>query len=88
MPWAEDALTYLDRRRAGGAPGPCPLPELFAVLAGRHAEFSLAGFHTGLRRLHERRFVHLLPPTAAPTEMAQPEYALFDGGQVFYYVTP
>jgi hypothetical protein len=88
VPWAEDALTYLDRRRAGGAPGPCPLPELFAVLAGRHAEFSLAGFHAGLRRLHERRFVHLLPPAAAPDDMAQPEYALFDGGQVFYYVTP
>ncbi len=88
VPWAEEALTYLDRRRAGGAPGPCPLPELFAVLAGRHAEFSLAGFHDGLRRLHERRFVHLLPPAAVLDEMAQPEYALFDNGQVFYYVTP
>jgi hypothetical protein len=88
VPWAEDALTYLDRRRAGGAPGPCPLPELFAVLAGRHAEFSLPGFHDGLRRLHERRLVHLLPPAAVPGEMAQPEYALLDGGQVFYYVTP
>lgn len=88
VPWAEDALTYLERRRAGGANGPCPLPELFAVLAGRHAEFSVAGFHDGLRRLHERRLVHLLPPAAVPGEMAQPEYALFDGGNVLYYVTP
>jgi hypothetical protein len=87
VPWAEDALAYLERRRAGGAPGPCPLPELFAVLAGRHQEFTLAGFHDGLRRLHERRLIHLLSPTAAPGDMAQPEYALFDGGNVFYYVT-
>jgi hypothetical protein len=88
VPWAEDALTYLERRRAGGAPGPCPLPELFAVLAGRQAEFTLPGFHDGLRRLHERRLVHLLPPSAVPGEMAQPEYALLDGGNVLYYVTP
>ena len=58
------------------------------MLAGRQAEFSLAAFHDGLRRLHERRLVHLLPPTAVPAEMAQPEYALFDGGAVLYYVTP
>jgi hypothetical protein len=88
VPWAEDALTYLERRRAGGAPGPCPLPELFAALAGSHTELSVAAFHDGLRRLHERRLVHLLPPTAVPEDMAQPEFALFDGGAVLYYVTP
>jgi hypothetical protein len=88
VPWAEDALTYLERRRAGGAPAPCPLPELFTVLAGRRAEFSVAAFHDGLRRLHERRLVRLLPPAAVPGEMTQPEYALFDGGAVLYYVTP
>ncbi len=87
VPWAEDALAYLERRRAGGAPGPCPLPELFAVLAGRPREFTIAGYHDGLRRLQERRLVQLLPPAAAPGEMTQPEYALFDGGNVFYYVT-
>ena len=32
--------------------------------------------------------VHLLSPAAAPGDMAQPEYALFDGGNVFYYLTP
>ncbi len=88
VPWAEEALTYLERRRNGGAPTPCPFPELFGVLAGRQAGFSIGGFHDGLRRLHERRLLHLLPPTAAPEAMAQPEYALFDGGNVFYYVTP
>ena len=31
-PWAIDALNYIDRRRNGGAPDDCPLPELFAAL--------------------------------------------------------
>src|SRR5208283_5075818 len=28
-PWAADALSFLDKRRAGGAKGECALPELF-----------------------------------------------------------
>jgi hypothetical protein len=86
VPWAEEALTYLEKRRNGGA-APCPLPELFAVLAGRESGLTIAAFHDGLRRLHERRMVQLLSPAAAPGDMAQPEYALFDGGNVFYYLT-
>jgi hypothetical protein len=88
IPWAQEAVGYLAKRREGGAPGPCPLPELFGVLAGRQGDFSVAVFHDGLRRLHERRLLNLLPPIATADEMAQPEYALFDGGSVFYYVTP
>jgi hypothetical protein len=87
VPWAEDALTYLERRKAGGATQPCPLSELFAVLAGRESEFTIARFHDGLRRLHERRLVQLLPATAGG-EAPPPEYALFDGGHLYYYVTP
>jgi MFS family permease len=30
VPWAVEALEYLDRRAASGAAGDCPLPELFA----------------------------------------------------------
>jgi hypothetical protein len=88
VPWAEDALTHLERRRTSGAAAPCPLSELFAVLAGRQAEFTIARFHDGLRRLHERRLVHLLPAAAVPGEAPPAEYALFDGGGVYYYVTP
>jgi hypothetical protein len=88
VPWAEEAVTYLERRRGGGAPQPCPLSELFAVLAGRQNEFTIARFHDGLRRLHERRLLHLLPSTAVPGEAPPAEYALFDGGNVYYYVTP
>jgi len=88
VPWAEEALTYLERRRAGGAPGPCPLPELFAAMAGSQTEFTIARFHDGLRRLHERRLLHLLPATAADGDVPPAEYALFDGVNVYYYVTP
>jgi hypothetical protein len=88
VPWAEDALTYLERRRAGGAPQPCPLSELFAVLAPGQPEFTIARFHEGLRRLHERRLLQLLPSTAVAGEAPPAEYALFDGGNVYYYVTP
>ncbi|HEX5271100.1 MAG TPA: hypothetical protein VFW33_11455 [Gemmataceae bacterium] len=87
VPWADEALAYLEKRRGGGAAAPCPLPELFAVMAGRENGLTVAAFHDGLRRLHERRLVRLLSPAAANGEMAQPEYALFDGGNVFYYLT-
>ncbi len=83
-PWAADALSYLDRRRAGGAANGCPLPELFDALRPRHPELSVAGFHDGLRRLHERRSLRL-QAAADPADLPQPEYALLDGGAVLYY---
>jgi hypothetical protein len=88
VPWAEEALAYLDRRRAGGATTPCPLSDLFSVLAGCQNEFTIARFHDGLRRLHERRLVQLLPATAVAGDAPPAEYAFFDGGNVYYYVTP
>ena len=87
VPWAEEALTYLERRRAGGAMTLCPLSDLFAVLAGCQNEFTIARFHDGLRRLHERRLVQLLPESAVPGEAPPAEYALLDSGKVYYYVT-
>src|SRR5947209_11072643 len=83
-PWAADALGYLDRRRAGGAADGCPLPELFDALRPGHPGLSLADFHDGLRRLHERRSLQLRA-AADPADLVQPEYALLDGGAVFYF---
>jgi hypothetical protein len=83
-PWAADALGYLDRRRAGGAAGGCPLPELFDALRPGHPDLSVAAFHDGLRRLHERRSLRL-HPAEGPADLGQPEYALLDGGAVLYY---
>jgi DNA-binding PadR family transcriptional regulator len=89
-PWAIDVLNYLDRRRlaagppANGEPADCPLPELFTALAGQHPGISISVFHEGLRRLHERRLLHLRP-AASLADLPQPEYALLDGAAVLYY---
>jgi hypothetical protein len=86
VPWAGDALAYLERRLTGGAPEECPLPDLFAALHGQHGDLSLSAFHDGLRRLQEGRAVRLLPFTAPAAELPQPEFALFDRASVLYYV--
>jgi hypothetical protein len=84
-PWASDALAYLDRRRSTGANGECPLPELYAALANKHADLSLIDFQDGLRRLQRERVLRLRPFTGAPAELPQPEYAIFDNGALLYY---
>jgi hypothetical protein len=83
-PWAPDAVSYLDRRKGGGASVDCPLPELFAALRREHAGLSVGAFHEGLKRLHARHALRLRP-AEAPAEMTQPEFALFDGDAVLYY---
>jgi hypothetical protein len=84
VPWAIDALNYLDRRRRSGAPAECALPELFAAVVRHHPDLSIGAFHEGLRRLHEHRAL-LLAPAASPADLTQPEFALFDGADVFYF---
>ncbi len=81
-PWAIDALNYLDRRRTGGAAGPCPLPELFAAVKEHHAGLGPSAFHDGLRQLHRRKALLLLP--AEDGQMSHPEHALLDGTRVYY----
>jgi hypothetical protein len=85
VPWAVDALTYLDRREANGAAGDCPLPELFGAVAEGHPDLSVSGFHEGLRRLNDRKMLRLLPLSSPASELPQPEYALLEGASVFYY---
>jgi hypothetical protein len=87
VPWALEALTYLDRRRARGTAGHCSLPELFAALRQQREDLSVTSFHEGLRRLYDRRALQLLPFTGPPNELPEPEYALLDGALVLYYVT-
>ena len=82
--WTVDAVNYLERRKGSGAPGECSLPELFTALARQHPALSVSTFHDGLRRLHDRRVLRL-QPAANIAELPQPEYALFDDGQVLYY---
>src|SRR5207245_792062 len=86
VPWAPDALAYLDRRGTGTHSRSCSLPELFAALKQDHDDLSLTTFHNGLRRLQDGRVVRLLPFSEPPDKLPEPEYALLDGGTVLYYV--
>ena len=83
VPWAVDALEYLDRRVGGGAAGDCPLPELFHAVRGAHPALTLPAFHDGLRRLHDVRAVRLTPAGATD----EPEYAILADGKLMYAVT-
>jgi hypothetical protein len=83
--WGAEALGYLDKRKAGGVVNYCPLPELFAAVRETHLELTLTDFHTGLRRLHDKGLLRLLP-YQGPAELPEPEYALLDGPATFYYV--
>src|SRR5262245_54218089 len=77
VPWAADALEYLDQRDGAGAERTCPLSELFHAVADNHPDLTLAEFHDGLRRLADVRAITLTPARGA---MAEPEYAfVLDG---------
>jgi hypothetical protein len=85
VPWGVDALAYLDRRSEGGAPGECPLPELFGAVRAKHPTLTVRDFHDGLRRLADNRAVQLAPWTGQGA-MPQPEYALMADGRLMYHV--
>ncbi|MFL5241953.1 MAG: hypothetical protein ACJ8FY_07580 [Gemmataceae bacterium] len=85
-PWVTEALDYLDQRKASGSSFPCPLPELFTDVSGRHAELTLGAFQAGLRTLHFHKAVCLVPAPESAT-LAQPEFAILEGEDVLYYAT-
>jgi hypothetical protein len=87
IPWAPDALAYLERRRLNAGTAPCPLPELFAAVHDRHADLSISAFHERLRRLQDHRLLRLLPFDGPASGISQPEYALADGTGLLYYAT-
>jgi hypothetical protein len=84
IPWAHDAVEYLERRVASGLPERCALPELFAHVKHHEAELTIKDFHFGLRRLYDRGAVRLLPHDE-PYGPPEPEYALLDGPAVYWY---
>jgi hypothetical protein len=85
VPWGADALAYLERRKAGGASGECPLPELFGAVRGKHPTLTVRDFHDGLRRLADNRAVKLTAWNG-PGAIPQPEYALMAEGRLMYHV--
>jgi hypothetical protein len=82
VPWAVDALEYLDRRTVTGATGDCPLPELFHAVRDKFSELTLPAFHDGLRRLHDVRAIRL----STSDEMTEPEYAMLIDDKLVYRV--
>jgi hypothetical protein len=72
VPWGIAALEYLDRRNETMT-GDCPLADLFRAMEVRFADFSVAGFQEGLKRLKDAGAIELLP--AAPSDLFEPEYA-------------
>lgn len=79
VPWAEEALEYLDRRAEVGAAGDCPLRELFDALHEKRPVLTVPNFQTGLRRLHDVRAVRL---TGSPDgSIPDPEYAMIVGAE-------
>jgi len=83
VPWAIDALEYLDKRAKAGSFGDCPLPELFHGIRLRFPELALATFQAGLQRLHDTRAIRLVPAM----EMTEPEYAVVVDGTLMYAVS-
>ncbi|HEV3383760.1 MAG TPA: hypothetical protein VG097_03040 [Gemmata sp.] len=78
VPWAVEALEYLDRRSLSGIAGDCSLPELFHAIRVKFTDLSLPAFHSGLQRLQDVRALRLIPSS----DMSEPEYALVVGGQM------
>jgi hypothetical protein len=84
LPWAHRAVEYLDQRKKSSLGERCPLPELFSHVRERESDLTLHDFHSGLRRLHDRGLVRLLPcPAAEPPH--EPEYLLLDGPNMYYF---
>jgi hypothetical protein len=86
VPWAVEALQYLDHRRFGGAPGDCPMPELFAAIRRARPDLSVIEFQDGLRRMNENKAVRLLPFGEGNGVMPEPEYIMCEGPDLLYYV--
>jgi hypothetical protein len=83
VPWAMDAVDYLEKRRSAGANGECTLPELFHALRARRPELTIPAFHDGVKRLHDVRAVRLTPSA----EIAEPEFAVVVEGKLAYAVS-
>lgn len=84
LPWAHDAVGYLDKRQASGLGEKCALSELFAALQHKEEALTIKDFHVGLRRLHDRGVLRLLPYDG-PDGPPEPEYALLDGAAMYYF---
>ena len=82
VPWALEALEYLDRRADSGPASDCTLPDLFHAVRVMAPDLTLPAFLDGVRRLHDVRALRLEPAG----EMPEPEYAVVVEGKLCYAV--
>ena len=82
VPWAVEALEYLDQRTESGAKGECALPELFHAVRVEFPALELPAFQDGVKRLHDVRAVRLMSADTTP----EPEYAVVVEGKLMYAV--
>jgi hypothetical protein len=61
------------------------LPEIFGRLQEKHPRLTIGQFHEGLRTLHERRSVKLLPFTQHLSTIGDTRNALYLDREVMYY---
>lgn len=79
VPWAEEALAYLDRRAETGAADECPLRELFDAVRETRPGLTVPNIQDGLRRLCDVRALRL---TGSPDgSIPDPEYAMIVGAE-------
>jgi len=79
VPWAEEALAYLDRRAEAGAAGDCPLRELFDAIHEQRSGLTVPNFQDGLRRLHDVRALRL--GSSSDGSIPDPEYTMIVGAE-------
>jgi hypothetical protein len=82
VPWALEALEYLDKRSGTSLRGDCPLPELFHAVRARFPDLTVPAFQDGVKRLHDIRALRL----TSTGEMPEPEYAVLLDGRLMYAV--
>lgn len=83
--WEAEALAYLGRRQTSGAPGDCPLPELYEAVRPAQPALTVGQFHDGLRRLDAAGRIYLHPWTGPLYDLPEPLFALLAGHEVAYY---
>jgi len=76
--WTDGLIRYLDRRRAAGGAGACPLADAFQLAHSLQPELTVAQFHQGLHQLAEARQCRLV----SDTTVTDWEYALVVSGQI------
>jgi hypothetical protein len=81
-----DIQTHVEQWHAG-APGDCPLPELYRRLCESHPGLTVGRFHDGLRELHARGVIYLHPWTGPMYDLPEPPFALMTGHEIAYYAS-